>query len=139
MSFYTNSNCIIVIGCYRTGSSAIAGILQYLGVYMGNYFDLPSYANPKGYFEDLEFKKFHKFIEKYNKIPEGYYQLIKSRELENKIWGVKDPLLCFYLQHLTNAIKYNHMVINCNRPLQEIASSAFSPNSVMQKSGSGLT
>ena len=51
---------IIVLGAPRSGTSAVAGILHNLGVFMAKHFgDLPDKDNPRGYYEDRDFIDLH--------------------------------------------------------------------------------
>lgn len=119
-------NSIFVIGVYRSGTSAIAGVLHHLDVFMGEKFDPPNENNPKGYWEDLEFKEIHKeFDDKKNnyELVKKYKNLINYREDSNKIWGLKDPLLCNYLDYLTLYLKNQPKLIVCRRDRSHIAKS----------------
>ena len=130
------SSCIIVLGCFRSGTSAVAGTLHHLGVFMGDHFDPPNQNNPKGFFEDLEFQKIHNLIDDNRLVSEVYpskiadknvddlyEKLIVQREHDHPIWGIKDPLLCKYLGKLTTFLKADHKLIVCRRPVEEIAAS----------------
>jgi hypothetical protein len=116
-------SCVIVLGCYRSGTSAIAGVLHHLGVPMGKQFDPPTKNNVKGYWEDVEFKKFHQFFDTNNKqLMDDYAALIKSRE-EQELWGLKDPLLCLLLEEFVSNLSCDHKLIVCRRSLEDISSS----------------
>lgn len=49
------SRVVLIAGCHRGGTSATAGVLQRLGVYLGRERDLmpANHANPRGYHEHL--------------------------------------------------------------------------------------
>ena len=53
----TPTEAVIVLGVYGSGSSAVAGILHHLGVMMGEKLIPATPANPKGHFEDAEFRR----------------------------------------------------------------------------------
>jgi hypothetical protein len=117
-------SCVIVLGCYRSGTSAIAGILHHLGIPMGKQFDPPTKNNSKGYWEDVEFKKFHQFFDTNNKqLMADYSALIKTREAENELWGLKDPLLCLLLDQFVSNLSCDHKLIVCRRSVEDISSS----------------
>ena len=117
-------SCVIVLGCYRSGTSAVAGVLHHLGVPMGKQFDPPTKNNIKGYWEDVEFKKFHQFFDTNNKqLMDDYAALIKSREDEHKLWGLKDPLLCLLLDQFVSNLSCKHKLIICRRSIEDISSS----------------
>jgi len=90
---------------------------------MGKRFDQPSRANPKGYFEDLDFKELHKNIEEHLCVTEAYSDLVGRREQDFGLWGVKDPRLCLLLPELTSRLTTDHKLINVIRPLSEVAKS----------------
>jgi hypothetical protein len=121
-------SCVVVLGCFRSGTSAVAGILNHLGVFMGKKFDPPTANNKSGYWEDIEFKKFHsKFdLGEHNDdstLVMSYIDLIRSREKEHKLWGLKDPLLCVHLPRLVVNLMTDCKLVVCRRPVQEIAES----------------
>ena len=121
-------SCIIVLGCFRSGTSAVAGILHNIGVMMGKDFDLPTSNNMSGYWEDIEFKSIHsKFVSaEYNddkNVKMEYLELIRNREKDFEIWGLKDPLLCLTLPILLSNLNTKNKIIVCRRNNHEIASS----------------
>ena len=54
--------CIVVLGMHRSGTSAFAGVLSYMGVYLGPDIMNPSEDNPKGFFENEEVYKLNEKI-----------------------------------------------------------------------------
>lgn len=100
---------VIVIGPARSGTSVVAGILHYLGVDMGQGPN-PSRSNPKGDFEDEEFKELNRSIYKKARPGSGCWftptveeiervgpvfkqeieDLIRARQ-DKPIWGWKNP------------------------------------------------
>ncbi len=114
------SKTLIITGMHRSGTSLTAAFLQSLGVSLGDNLLKSSYANPQGYFEDVDFLSFQRrllssccrqeeigfpdwgwteseFLEK-RQFPlylEPAKQLIIAREIARKnqsqIWGWKDP------------------------------------------------
>ncbi len=117
-------SCIIVLGCFRSGTSAVAGALHHLGVFMGSRFDEPHRNNPKGFWEDLDFKELHKrMFAGETGLHDLYSSLVRTREAECRLWGVKDPLLCLFLNTLVQHLQTDHKLIVCRRPLEEICQS----------------
>lgn len=118
--------CIIVLGCYRTGTSAVAGVLHHLGVMMGKEFDKPAKSNPKGYYEDTEFKRLYSMLVEGREVEGNIDVLIRLREAEFPLWGVKDPQLCLLLPKfakLLKAHKVDTKVITTLRPKEDICDS----------------
>ncbi|MEZ5542125.1 MAG: hypothetical protein R3F42_08780 [Pseudomonadota bacterium] len=88
-----NSRSIIVLGVYGSGSSAVAGILHHLGVMMGERLVPATAANPKGHFEDAEFRQ---LLYRYRQDPAVLQQIhgfIEQRFTHYGLWGIKEPAI----------------------------------------------
>jgi hypothetical protein len=128
------------MGCYRTGTSAVAGILHHLGVNMGKGFQEPNHANPKGYFEDSEFLAVNaKIYEAVNLMEhidrrigmfeskEEFHALCRQREIKSAqpqcrpIWGFKDPRFCVIAKHVV--LPPDAKIIWIHRDIDETAMS----------------
>lgn len=75
------SQCFLVIGAPRSGTSCVAGILHHLGVFMGERLLPPNRMNPTGFFHDLDFEA--AFSE-----PDSLKPLIEKRSNMER-WGLK--------------------------------------------------
>jgi hypothetical protein len=115
-------SCVIVLGCYRSGTSAVAGILQRLGVMMGKNFDPPAANNPKGFYEDLDFKDLFDRMSDGRDVDGLLSVLVRMRDVEYPLWGVKDPQLCVYLPRLLPFLK-DHRLISTLRSKEDISRS----------------
>lgn len=106
-------SCIVVMGCYRSGTSAVAGILHHLGVDMGSNFQEPNANNPKGYFEDPKFLeanlKIYEAIQivddfdhhsRMFEAKKAFHALVEAREKRDITWGFKDPKFCLTAKHV---------------------------------------
>ena len=111
------SRVILVLGIHRSGTSAVAGVLHHLGVYMGKpntrtkselppVDGWPTYkSNPKGQFEDGNFCSINRTLLGPNwrdpVLPVdqrgvGLAELYASHlEAGHEIHGLKDPATCF--------------------------------------------
>ena len=116
-------SCVIVLGCYRSGTSAVAGVLHRLGVSMGKEFDKPSIANPTGYYEDLEFKRLYAQLAEGKEVEGSLDVLARMRDTEYPIWGVKDPQLCILLHRFLPLLKTDHRIISTIRDKHKICDS----------------
>jgi hypothetical protein len=114
--------CVIVLGCYRSGTSAVAGVLHHLGVMMGKEFDPPAHTNPTGFFEDLDFKRICDKLMLGKEVEGQLAVVVKLREAEYPLWGVKDPQLCLLLPKLVPLLK-DHRIISTLRPKEDICKS----------------
>jgi len=118
---------IAVVGLHRGGTSAVAGVLHHLGVFMGDQLLPPSAHNPKGYFEDKRFVTLHTkimggdwkfpnpdFMDNWWKYKDEYLSLVNEFS-QHEVWGVKDPRLCYCLPFLRVATRYKLKVIAIHR------------------------
>jgi hypothetical protein len=104
---------IIVLGCHRSGTSMIAGVLSKMGVFMGDDLIMDTMPeNPKGYYEDREAVAINaelleaanggwedlptteEILEAADRCPEFGQRMtdfIGKRSEAHHIWGWKDP------------------------------------------------
>lgn len=122
---------IIILGGHRCGTSAVAGICHELGVFMGHKLIGKNRDNPKGHYEDIEFVSLNKAIvgdwrrplADFSPMQKQYKTLIANREKKHKVWGMKDPRLCFTLPHILPLFKSKVRVIYVTRPIKASAQS----------------
>lgn len=105
---------ILVIGMHRSGTSATTGILNKMGLPLGDNLMPPTKDNPKGYYENMDFYRFNDRILRENKVvwhntngldinevkTQTNKDILKSiiKKYENySVFGVKDPRLCILL------------------------------------------
>lgn len=106
MSIPNKSKLFLILSSHRSGSSATAGILDVLGIHMGDSLLKPSSTNPKGYFENVDFVYLNDKI--LNSIGAAWDNPPKREELRcstelssdtfsflskhiKPLWGLKDP------------------------------------------------
>lgn len=124
------STCIVVLGGHRCGTSAVAGMLHHLGVFMGHRFVGAGKYNEKGHWEDKAFLGHHKRIVGDWRSPgvdfephrQAYRRLIRQRE-KHGLWGFKDPRFIFVFPHFLGIVKAEVRVINIWRGLEASARS----------------
>jgi len=129
---------IAVVGLHRGGTSAVAGVLHNLGVFMGDDLLPPSEHNPKGYFEDRRFVELHDkilggdwkyppadYMHNWGKYKDEYLSLVNEFNSQHDIWGVKDPRLCYTLPCLKVATKYDLKTIVVYRDPWDAAASLY--------------
>ncbi len=118
---------IVVVGPGRCGTSAVAGLLHHLGVFMGRRFYPAHGTNPYGHWEDLEFLEPNDNFVTRGTISEVEWRhairaVIAARVAMNRPWGWKDPrtsvLLRQYLELLPSA-----RFIRCRRAREAIVDS----------------
>lgn len=109
------SRSLIIAGMHRSGTSALAGALNALGVDFGPQTMPSSEANPKGYFEHVGIYRAHELLlaklsrswSDLRPFPENWLhnplvnefrqtlkELIQQDFGSSSLWGVKDPRMC---------------------------------------------
>ena len=116
---------VIILGMHRSGTSTVAGILHLNNIIMGtyeNFWPRPLKQNPKGFYENYNFRKINDQILEYS----GYHTKSYSPDLpEVKVspkinkkmrrlvgdslenfsdWGWKDPRTCFTVKYWVDVI-----------------------------------
>ena len=105
----------IVLGMHRSGTSTVAGILHLHNIIMGtyqNFWPRPLKQNPKGFYENYDFRKINDTILKLSdysvksykpqipniilndKIKLKMSRIIKDYNIDYTEWGWKDPRTC---------------------------------------------
>ena len=113
-----HSNGILVVGMHRSGTSAMSGALQRLGVALGGRLVPGAGDNPKGYFEHERVVAIHEELFRalgswwYDPRPlpggwvetpaarragEALVQVLREDFSAEALWAVKDPRLCRFL------------------------------------------
>ncbi len=154
----------IILGMHRSGTSTIAGILHLNNIIMGtyqNFWPRPLKQNPKGFYENYDFRKINDMIlessgysvKSYNsKIPEIFLndtikmkmlKTIKNYSLKYVDWGWKDPRTCLtifqWMQVIDDLNLRNHVrIIFVSRKAISVARSLKKRNSLPLKMGLSL-
>jgi hypothetical protein len=148
----TKKKTVVVLGMHRSGTSAVAGTLQILGVDMGTKLKKADQANPKGYFEDELFLKINKAILRDKKLSwdkppkspikttssKNINQLKKYIKSKKDLWGWKDPRTCLLLGIYAKLVKNIHLITVFRNPL-EIAKSLEERDGIKIQDGIELT
>ena len=138
---------VIITGMHRTGTSMLSGALGICGLDIGtNFRPEPHPCNPKGYFEDLDFKRINRkliraagigpgsfiFPDKWTVLPDSVNRRNEMIDLVRR-WrrghpvGWKDPRACLTL-HVWRRLIQHLKVITISRPAIEIANSIHTRN-----------
>lgn len=115
-----NSRCVVVLCLPRTGSSALAGALERLGVPMGRD-TWRDGMNPRGYYEDRRWHRLHTYVTgvRYDvKTPKGlaerhrkaYEKLVVGLNRQ-PVWGFKDPRTCMVFPHIADLLEDTRVVV----------------------------
>lgn len=133
-----DSQAIIVLGMFRSGTSMTAGILSRLGVDMGEDVLEPSRANPTGYFEAKDFFQLSRNILRAaggnaHEPPSRSSILAQEASFRRSIreavagrgasvWGWKDPSTCLTADLFLPVLPNPHVVV-CIRNADDVAAS----------------
>ena len=109
---------LIVLGMHRSGTSAVAGCVQLLGVDLGGPLLPANYANERGYFELAEIVAIHdEFLREFGiaaldvgSLPAGWERTPAAEKVRERLrevlirnfgkaplWALKDPRICLLL------------------------------------------
>ena len=138
---------ILVLGMHRSGTSAFAGMLAKLGATPPKTIMPPTADNPLGYWESLEFEKFHGKLlasagtrwHEWELLNPNWFNSHEAKnfaaELQNLVkqefgnassFIIKDPRICrflpFWLEQLENLKITPKLVITLRNPLEVAAS-----------------
>jgi hypothetical protein len=107
------SQAIIITGMHRSGTSLVSNWLQSAGVNIGDRLLEPNVANPRGYFEDVDFYSYHEQLlhehgQTYLHVDPGFVfaptptavagaRQLLDRRADRPLWGWKDPRTSLFL------------------------------------------
>jgi len=135
-----NFKVVVVLGMHRSGTSIVAGILNKMGINMGNDLVGKKPSNPFGHFEDKSFININRAIlskaygswdnppneedilAQAKPFGKEIKELIGKKDSLNDIWGWKDPRTCLTIKLYTPYL-INPYFIFCHRKDIEIAES----------------
>ncbi len=155
--------CLLLLGMHRSGTSALAGALENVGVGFGDRL-MPSRPgdNPRGYFEDLEIFDLHERMLDgagfswddprhldLKSLPAGamdpyraeLIQLLRDRFVGRPLWAVKDPRLCLLAPEWTGILSELEVIpgfVIVYRHPAEVAASLASRNGFSAEKSAGL-
>ena len=150
----------MILGMHRSGTSALAGVFDSLGVFMGKTLMPPNVNNPKGYYENLKVQILNesKLLPRLNStwdslipLSEGWgndpglkdlykeaEKIIRDEYGGSELFGIKDPRLCrlfpFWEKVLENLGIETNVVVPVRNPLEIAASLKDRNNYSLEKS-----
>ncbi|MCP3903971.1 MAG: hypothetical protein GY715_10090 [Planctomycetes bacterium] len=128
---------IIITGMHRSGTSLLASMFYHAGLHLGDRLLRPARANPRGYFEDVEFIAFHDDVlrrlgttfylepEPNGPVPapcrERAEEMIAARD-DRPAWGWKDPRTTLFLDFWRELVPDARFVFAYRSPAEVIDS-----------------
>ena len=148
----TGKTAVLILGMHRSGTSAVAGAMQVLGVELGQDLMPAAADNPKGFFEHVGVVDIHERLlaalgRAWNDpraLPDGWLQseaadkaaaeleaLLAEEFAQAPVWGVKDPRLCRFVPlwlPVLARLKVRPVAVFVMREPREVAASLFKRN-----------
>jgi hypothetical protein len=147
-----NSTAVLVAGMHRSGTSALAGALNMLGLSLGERLLSPGEDNPKGYWEHQGVVEIHERLlaslsrrwDDVRPLPAGWIDseaarvaanevrtMVSNEFAETHVWAVKDPRICRFLPlwiEVLRELDIRPVVLFACRKPSEVAASITSRN-----------
>jgi hypothetical protein len=132
------STVIITTGMHRSGTSLISSLVQRAGIHIGEKLLVASSANPRGFFEDVDFFEFHDQLlhergQTYVHIDRDFTfeptameaeharQLLAARS-HRPVWGWKDPRTSLFLPFWQQLLPDAHFLFVYRHPIDVLLS-----------------
>jgi len=126
--------CVLILGMHRSGTSAISGALNAIGINFGTELASASYDNPIGYFENNKIQELNDTIleelglnwDYPSMLPDGWQKLPKIKKHEKEaakilkaefgsspLIGIKDPRICHLLPFWLRVLQKAKFDVSC--------------------------
>jgi hypothetical protein len=133
------SQVLVVTGMHRSGTSLVSSLLQAAGVHVGDNLIAANGANPRGFFEDVDFFEFHEhmlhargesylYVDKvgddFEPSPEELKQAVQmiSARMQHCMWGWKDPRTSLFLKFWRKLLPQARFLLVYRHPLDVLLS-----------------
>ena len=132
------AHAVIITGMHRSGTSLLSSLLQRSGVNVGERLIAANSANPRGYFEDVDFYEFHEGLlhqrgQTYLHVNDnftfqptdsetaGANKLIAERS-HLQMWGWKDPRTSLFLDFWRGLLPHGRFLFVFRHPIEVLLS-----------------
>jgi hypothetical protein len=132
------SQAVVITGMHRSGTSLVASLLQSAGIHVGDSLMSGNAANPRGFFEDLDFYEFQEHLlhdrgQTYLHIKDDFTfeptpaetdrarQLLDDRS-QRSLWGWKDPRTSLFLPFWQQLLPDARFVFVYRHPIEVLLS-----------------
>lgn len=132
------SRALVITGMHRSGTSAVASVLQRAGVRIGSRLIEGDAGNPRGYFEDQDFVRFHdqQLARSGQRVlaqvgaelePPRRQDVRQAEELIRRrqdldLWGFKDPRTSLYLDFWARQLPEARFLLVFRDPVEVVLS-----------------
>jgi len=134
---------VFIMGCHRSGTSLVTGILQRCGLHVGTNLLMHAKDNPKGHYEEKRFLNLNNALLiqnggswhkppasiSYQKLRTPMIEFLNRKEWKKEFVGWKDPRICLTFP-LWHELIYPEKIkiVYVQRPLEEVAQSLVKRN-----------
>ena len=132
------SRAVIITGMHRSGTSLVSSLMQGAGVHVGDNLLAANSANPRGYFEDVDFYEFHEGLlhqrgKTYLHVDDSFTfeptdseiaaatKLIGERS-HHSVWGWKDPRTSLFLNFWDRLLPDGRFLFVFRHPIEVLLS-----------------
>jgi Sulfotransferase family len=132
------SHAVIITGMHRSGTSLVSSLLQHAGVHIGERLIAANSANPRGYFEDVDFYEYQESLlhargQTYLHVDSDFafeptepereraLKLITKRS-HRPVWGWKDPRTSLFLHFWKALIPEARFLFVYRHPIEVLLS-----------------
>ncbi len=132
------SRVIIITGMHRSGTSLVSSLIQQAGIHIGEKLLTANSANPRGYFEDIDFYEFHEHVlhqrgQTYLHVDSNFTfeptapETDRARELlaersHRLLWGWKDPRTALFLNFWDQLLPDGRFLFVYRHPIEVLLS-----------------
>lgn len=132
------SQAVVITGMHRSGTSLVTNLLQRAGIHVGESLLGGNSANPRGYFEDLDFYEFQEQLlhhrgQTYLYVKDDFAfeptatELDRARQLvaarsQRPLWGWKDPRTSLFLPFWFQLLPEARFVFVYRHPIEVLLS-----------------
>lgn len=118
------SHAVIVLGTGRSGTSAVAGMLEAYGIPMGDDLLEADTTNPHGFYEDAPFVALNEaLLAGSGQAAASMQKYLLYRAAPASVWGIKDPRLCDSWPQIKDLLPCSYTVVHVTRPLDAVVES----------------
>ncbi|MGL4512468.1 MAG: sulfotransferase family protein [Lacipirellulaceae bacterium] len=132
------SKAVVITGMHRSGTSMVSSVLKMAGLPIGDFLIAGNQANPRGYFEDVDFYAFHEralhrrdqsylHVEPWFRFEPSADESADATALvaaraKRALWGWKDPRTCLFLDFWASVLVDAVFVLVYRRPIDVLMS-----------------
>ncbi len=132
------SQILVITGMHRSGTSLVSSLVKAAGIHVGDKLLAANSANPRGFFEDIDFVEFHEdllngrgqhylyvendFVFEPTKAEKKRACQLVSERSNKPLWGWKDPRTALFLDFWAEQLPEARFLFVLRHPLDVVCS-----------------